>query len=109
MRLNFNCTKQNKISLQVENKRKRFSICGDKPRIMILNRMDLADPVATKKWLAYFRQKGMAAVAADCKHRKGISEFQPAVRSVLKEKIERNAAKGMNIRFISKRKLFHQK
>ena len=38
----------------------------------------------------------MAVVATDCKSRKGISDFQPAVRSVLKEKIERNIAKGMN-------------
>ena len=72
------------------------SICGNKPRIIVLNRMDLADQDATKRWLQYFRQKGMAAVATDCKSRKGIGEFQPAVRSVLKEKIERNAAKGMN-------------
>lgn len=72
------------------------TICGNKPRIIVLNRMDLADPAATKQWINYFRQKGMAAVAADCKHRKGISEFQPAVRSVLKEKLERDAAKGMN-------------
>jgi len=72
------------------------SICGNKPRIIVLNRMDLADPNATKRWMAYFRSKGMAAVATDCKSRKGIADFQPAVRSVLKEKIERNAAKGMN-------------
>ena len=72
------------------------SICGNKPRIIVLNRMDLADPDATKRWLAYFRSKGMAAVATDCKSRKGISGFEPAVRSLLKEKIERNAAKGMN-------------
>ena len=72
------------------------AICGDKPRIIILNRMDLADPAATKRWAEYFRKKGMAAVATDCKSRKGIGEFQPAVRTVLKEKIERNAARGMN-------------
>ena len=72
------------------------SICGNKPRIIVLNRMDLADPEATKKWMQFFRQKGMAAVATDCKSRKGINEFQPAVRSVLKEKIQRDAAKGMN-------------
>ena len=71
------------------------SICGSKPRIVILNRMDLADPAATKRWMAYFRSKGMAAVATDCKSRKGISDFQPAVRSLLSEKIERFAAKGM--------------
>ncbi len=72
------------------------AICGNKPRIVVLNRMDLADPEMTKRWMAYFRGKGMAAVATDCKSRKGISAFQPAVRSVLKEKLERNAAKGMN-------------
>lgn len=72
------------------------AICGNKPRIIILNRMDLADPEATKRWLSYFRSKGMAAVATDCKTKKGLSGFQAAVRSVLKEKIERNAAKGMN-------------
>ncbi|MBQ6839615.1 MAG: ribosome biogenesis GTPase YlqF [Oscillospiraceae bacterium] len=72
------------------------SICGNKPRIIVLNRMDLADPDATKKWMQFFRQQGMAAVATDCKSRKGINDFQPAVRSVLKEKIERDAAKGMN-------------
>ena len=72
------------------------SICGSKPRIVVLNRMDLADPVATKAWVAYFKGKGMAAVPTDCKTRKGIGDFQPAVRSVLKEKIDRNAARGMN-------------
>ena len=72
------------------------SICGSKPRIVVLNRMDLADQDATKRWMQFFRQKGMAAVATDCKSRKGINDFQPAVRSVLKEKIERDAAKGMN-------------
>ena len=72
------------------------SICGNKPRIIILNRMDLADGDATKKWLAYFREKGISAVATDCKSKKGVSAFQPAVRNLLKEKIERDAAKGMN-------------
>ncbi len=72
------------------------SICGSKPRIVVLNRMDLADPQATKAWVAYFKSKGMAAVPTDCKSRKGIAEFTPAVRSILAEKIQRNAAKGMN-------------
>ena len=71
------------------------SICGNKPRIIILNRMDLADPAATKRWMSYFKAKGMATVATDCKSRRGIADFQPAVRSVLKEKVERNAARGM--------------
>ena len=72
------------------------AICGNKPRIIVLNRMDLADPSATKAWMAYFKSKGMAAIATDCKTRRGIADFQPAVRSVLKEKLARDAARGMN-------------
>ena len=72
------------------------AICGNKPRIIILNRMDLADPSVTKRWQEYFRAQGIASVATDCKSRKGISLFEPTVRSVLQEKIARNAEKGMN-------------
>ena len=72
------------------------SICGSKPRIIVLNRMDLADPNATKKWIAYFKSKGMAVIATDCKTRKGIADFTPAARMACKEKLERDAARGMN-------------
>ena len=72
------------------------TICGGKPRIVVLNRMDLADPEATKRWEAYFRSKGFATLATDCKTKKGLGSFQGAVRGVLKEKLERNAQRGMN-------------
>ena len=72
------------------------SIFGTKPRIVILNRMDLADPKATKEWAAYFKSLGYAVVITDCKSRRGIGDFTPAVRTVLAEKIARNAAKGMH-------------
>ena len=72
------------------------SIFGSKPRIVILNRMDLADPKATKEWAAYFKGLGYAVVITDCKSRRGIDDFTPAVRTVLAEKIARNAAKGMH-------------
>ena len=71
------------------------SICGSKPRIVILNRWDLADPDATARWVAYFKKKGILAVPTDCKSRRGINAFTPAVRQLLQEKIQRNAAKGM--------------
>jgi len=71
------------------------NICGNKPRMVILNRLDLADPDATARWASYFKSKGIAAVATDCKSRKGINQFTPAVRQLLHEKIERDAAKGM--------------
>lgn len=72
------------------------NICGSKPRIIVLNRMDLADPNATKQWLSYFRANGIAAIATDCKTRRGISEFVPAARFACKEKLARDAARGMN-------------
>ena len=72
------------------------AICGAKPRIIVLNRMDLADPNGTKQWAAYFKNKGMAVIATDCKSRKGIADFTPAARLACKEKLERDAARGMN-------------
>ena len=72
------------------------SICGSKPRLVILNRMDMADPGATRAWGDYFHRQGLAAVATDCKSRKGVAAFVPAIRELLQEKIQRNAAKGQN-------------
>lgn len=72
------------------------AICGSKPRIIVLNRMDLADPNATKKWAAYFKSKSMAVLATDCKTRKGIADFTPAARLACAEKLERDAKRGMN-------------
>lgn len=71
------------------------SICGHKPRMVILNRWDLADPDATARWVAYYKSKGIVAVPTDCKSRRGINNFTPSARDLLHEKIERNAARGM--------------
>ena len=70
------------------------AICGNKPRMVILNRIDLADPEMVRRWSAYFRGKGMAVVATDCKTKKGINNFVPAVRELLSEKLQRYAEKG---------------
>ena len=70
------------------------SICGTKPRLVILNRIDLADPEMVRRWSAYFRGKGMAVVATDCKSKKGINGFVPAIRELLAEKLKRYAEKG---------------
>ena len=70
------------------------AICGDKPRMIILNRIDMADPNMTKRWVAYFRKQGMMVLETNCKNRKGTSQFAPAVRELLKEKIRRYEEKG---------------
>ena len=70
------------------------TICGNKPRMVILNRIDLADPDMVKVWSEYFKSKGMAVVATDCKSRKGINGFVPALRTLLADKLQRYAEKG---------------
>ena len=72
------------------------AICGSKPRIIVLNRMDLADPAATRRWKEYFKSRGMAVIATDCKSRQGIADFTPAARTACAEKLQRDAARGMN-------------
>ena len=71
------------------------AICGQKPRMVILNRIDMADPACTRQWAAHFRSRGMAVIQTDCKSRKGISDFGPALRKLLAEKLRRYAEKGM--------------
>lgn len=72
------------------------SLCGAKPRVIVLNRMDLADPELTRRWVAFFQAKGRSAIAVDCKSRKGIKAFEPALRYALREKLARDAARNMN-------------
>ena len=67
------------------------AICGNKPRMIVLNRIDMADPALTKKWAEHFRAKGYAVLQTDCKTKKGISGFVPAVRTLLAEKLARYA------------------
>ncbi len=69
-------------------------LVGDKPRLVILNRVDLADPGATAKWRAWFKKKGLPVLETDSKSGKGIQGFPEAVRGVLREKLEAYAAKG---------------
>ncbi len=71
------------------------SICGDKPRMIILNRIDMADPARTKQWAAWFKARELAVIQTDCKSRKGIADFAPALRRLLADKLRRYAEKGM--------------
>ncbi|MBQ0038503.1 MAG: ribosome biogenesis GTPase YlqF [Clostridiales bacterium] len=67
---------------------------GDKPRMIVLNRVDQADPRETKRWAAYFRGKGYAVLEANAKGGSGTNQFAAAVRGLLHEKLEAYAAKG---------------
>lgn len=67
---------------------------GDKPRMMVLNRVDQADPRETKRWAAYFRSKGYAVLEANAKGGVGTAQFAGAVRELLREKLASYAEKG---------------
>jgi len=69
-------------------------LCGEKPRLIILNRTDLADPKITERWRKYFHSQSLAVLETDAKAGKGINDFQPALRALLKDKLEAYAAKG---------------
>ncbi|MBQ9860336.1 MAG: ribosome biogenesis GTPase YlqF [Clostridia bacterium] len=72
------------------------SLTGRKPRLVILNKADLADEAATRRWISYFRAQGMAALAVDCKSGRGCNQFQPALRELLRDLVEKWESKGAN-------------
>ena len=67
----------------------------NKPRIVLLNKCDVADEKATAKWVEYYKKNGMYAIPVDCRSGKGLNAYLPLVRDVLKDKIQRNTEKGM--------------
>lgn len=70
-------------------------LTGKKPRIVLLNKCDMADSKTTKQWIEYFKSKGQTALPVDCRSGKGLNRFVPAVREVLKDKIKQNEERGM--------------
>lgn len=70
-------------------------LAAGKPRLVILNRVDLADPAVTARWRKYFEDKGIAILETDAKSGRGVSGFAPAVRALLKDKLNEYEAKGL--------------
>ena len=69
-------------------------LSGEKPRLVILNRTDLADPAVTARWRKYFEDQGLAILETDARSGKGVKDFAPAVRRLLKDKLAEYEAKG---------------
>lgn len=69
-------------------------LSGDKPRLMILNRVDLADPKVTQRWKKYYQDQGFSVLETDAKSGRGVNGFVPAVRNLLSEKLKDYEAKG---------------
>lgn len=70
-------------------------IIGSKPRIIILNKSDYADPNMTGRWVQWYKKQGITAIAADCRSGSGLDKFIPAAKETLKSVIAKYEAKGM--------------
>lgn len=72
----------------------------NKPRVILLNKCDMADPNQTSRWIAHYKAQGIPAIAVDCRTGRGLNGFIPLVREVLKDRIAAWEAKGMVCRQI---------
>lgn len=68
---------------------------GGKPRIVLLNKCDLADKDTTNQWVEYYKKNGVRAIPVDCRTGKGLNNYIVAVREVLKDVIKKNEDRGM--------------
>lgn len=66
-----------------------------KPRVILLNKCDMANQTATKMWIDFYKKQGITAIAVDCKSGRGLNKFPQAVNNVMSEKIARLKSKGM--------------
>lgn len=66
-----------------------------KPRIVLLNKCDIAEASATKIWIDYYKSKGIYALSVDCRTGKGLNNFFPTVNKALSAVIDKYNAKGM--------------
>ena len=69
-------------------------LLGSKPRLILLNRADQADPAMNKNWSNWFRSRGSSVLQTDCKTGAGVKQFSPVVKSILKDQIAKWAEKG---------------
>ena len=69
-------------------------LVGSKPRLIVLNRADQADPALNKAWGKWFRDRGCAVLETDSKTGKGVNQFSNVAKEALKEQIARWREKG---------------
>ena len=70
-------------------------LLGNKPRVMIMNKCDVADENATIAWKKYYESRGIYVIVCDCRSGKGLNKFLPSVKRMLSDVIQRRKARGM--------------
>jgi len=67
----------------------------NKPSLIILNKASLADPKENKRWVEYYSSENSQCILVDCLTGEGLNKILPAIKLLLKDKIERYESKGM--------------
>lgn len=70
-------------------------LIGHKPRLILLNKCDVADKNSTNRWIDYYSKMGIKALAIDCRSGKGLNLVVPECRKILKSYIEKKQARGI--------------
>lgn len=71
------------------------SLIQSKPRVILMNKSDIADPARTSRWVEYYKSQGIPALPIDCRSGKGLNGFIPLIKDVLSERIAGWESKGM--------------
>ena len=72
-------------------------IVGDKPKLLILNKADLADPNLTKEWKAYFESQGIKTLAINSKEQSAVKKVTEAAKKLMADKLARQRERGIQI------------
>lgn len=70
-------------------------VIGNKPRVVLMNKCDMADSKVTEEWVAYYRKNGVSAIPVDCKSGKGLNAFKTLIKEQLADRLEYYCQKGM--------------
>ena len=72
-------------------------IVGDKPKLLILNKADLADPVRIKEWQSYFESQGILALSINSKEQSAVKKVTDAAKKLMADKLARQKKRGIHI------------
>ncbi|MCL2676485.1 MAG: ribosome biogenesis GTPase YlqF [Streptococcaceae bacterium] len=73
-------------------------IVGDKPKMILLNKADLADREAVKQWVHHFENQGLLAIAINSKEGQTAKKITAAAQNLMADKIARNKERGIQNR-----------
>ena len=72
-------------------------IVGDKPKLLILNKADLADPVRIKEWQSYFESQGIPTLSINSKEQSAVKKVTDAAKKLMADKLARQKERGIRI------------